>query len=56
MAGNLGYTTWVAADAVACFERADWETGELLAGGEAVKRLALSELSLALDQLAVRVT
>ena len=44
MAGNLGYTAWVCADAVACFERKDWETGEVLADGERVKRIALSNI------------
>ena len=44
MAGNLGYEAFVCADAVACFERKDWETGEVLADGEGVKRLALSNI------------
>ena len=45
MAGNMGFVTWVAADAVACFERLDWERQDVvLATGEEVKRLSLSNI------------
>ena len=45
MAGNLGFVTWVAADAVACFERLDWERHDVVvATGEEVKRLSLSNI------------
>ena len=45
MAGNLGFETYVCADAVACVERRHWQTGEVLpGGGDAVKTVALSNI------------
>jgi nicotinamidase-related amidase len=44
MAGNLGFETYVAAEAVGCFERQSWSDASNMISAAEVKRVSLSNI------------